>query len=152
MIGFIRNPSIFNTSPFLGPWLPHLTELLKVFDAKGFTITVKQIDLKLASSNFRQVLRHVKLSEAKNLIIDCSIEILPEVLKQAQQVGLMSDQHHLIITCLDFHTLDLEPYQYGGTNITGLRLIDPDDQRTQNIITFFREKHIDQGLDFPDSK
>lgn len=135
-----------------GPWLPHLAELLKVYDAKGYTITIKQLDLKLPSNNFRQVLRHVKLSEAKNIVIDCSIELLPEVLKQAQQVGLMSDQHNLIITNLDFHTLDLEPYQYGGTNITGLRLIDPDDPRTENIVNFFEQKHNDLGLEFPESK
>uniref|UniRef100_A0A336MCA3 CSON013411 protein n=1 Tax=Culicoides sonorensis TaxID=179676 RepID=A0A336MCA3_CULSO len=134
-----------------GPWLPHLAELLKVFDAKGFTITVKQLDLKLPSNNFRQVLRHVKLSEAKNIIIDCSIELLPEVLKQAQQVGLMSDQHNILVTCLDFHTLDLEPYQYGGTNITGLRLVDPEDPETQKIMEFFEMKHNDLGLELPES-
>lgn len=135
-----------------GPWLPHLAELLKVYDSKGFTITIKQLDLKLPSNNFRQVLRNVKLSEAKNIIIDCSVELLPEVLKQAQQVGLMSDQHHIIISCLDFHTLDLELYQYGGTNITGLRLIDPEHPRTQSIIGFFEQKHIDLGYEFPESK
>jgi hypothetical protein len=27
----------------------------------------------------------------------------------------------------DMHTIDLEPYQYGGTNITGIRLVDPSD-------------------------
>jgi hypothetical protein len=25
------------------------------------------------------------------------------------------------------HTLNLEPYQYGGTNITGIRVVDPND-------------------------
>lgn len=28
----------------------------------------------------------------------------------------------------DFHTIDLEPYKYGGTNITGFRLFDPNDK------------------------
>lgn len=39
----------------------------------------------------------------------------------------MSDQHQFIITSLDLHTIDLEPFQHGGTNITGVRLIDPED-------------------------
>lgn len=26
----------------------------------------------------------------------------------------------------DFHTLDLEPYRYSGTNMTGLRIVKPD--------------------------
>ena len=42
---------------------------------------------------------------------------------QAQQVGLMSDPHKYIITNLDMNTLDLTPYQYGGSNITGVSLI-----------------------------
>lgn len=39
----------------------------------------------------------------------------------------MSDQHQFIITSLDLHTIDLEPFQHGGTNITGVRIVDPDD-------------------------
>ena len=46
------------------------------------------------------MLREVKLSGEENFIIDCSVEILPEVLKQALQVGLMYHKFHLIITSL----------------------------------------------------
>lgn len=56
-----------------------------------------------------------------NILLECSINILEDVLKQAQQVGLLSDSYKFIITNLDFGVLDLEPFQYGGTNITGVR-------------------------------
>ena len=36
----------------------------------------------------------------------------------------MVDKYHFIITNLDAHTIDLEPFQYSGANITILRLID----------------------------
>lgn len=36
----------------------------------------------------------------------------------------MVDKYHFIITNLDAHTIDLEPFQYSGANITTLRLID----------------------------
>jgi hypothetical protein len=54
-----------------------------------------------------------------NILLCCSIDILPDVFKQAQQVGIMTDHHQYIVTTMDMHTIDLEPYQYGGTNITG---------------------------------
>lgn len=46
------------------------------------------------------------------------------MLKQAQQIGILVDSWSIIITNLDAHTIDLEPYQYGGANITTLRLVD----------------------------
>jgi len=42
----------------------------------------------------------IKNSEIENIIIDCSYEILDEVLKQAQQVGILSDKHRVIVTSL----------------------------------------------------
>lgn len=45
-------------------------------------------------------MQEVKETEMENIVIDCSIEILEEVLKQAQQVGIMSDQHKVIVTSL----------------------------------------------------
>lgn len=45
-------------------------------------------------------------------------------LKQAQQIGLLVDGYQIIITNLDSHTIELEPYQYGGANITTVRMVD----------------------------
>lgn len=105
-------------------WLPQVAELLKLYDFKGSTVTLRRFDLGL-NGNYRSVLRRVKLSNDFNIVIDCSVKVLPEVLKQAQQVGLLTDKHSIFITSLDLHTLNLEPYQYSGTNMTGIRLVDP---------------------------
>lgn len=130
-----------------GLWLPDVAELLKYYDSKGYTITAKQLDLKLPLMDFRSVLRNVKLSGETNIVIDCSIEILPEVLKQAQQVGLMSDDHHLIVTCLDFHTLDLDAYKYGGTRITGIRIINPENPHVKDAMQFLE---VETGGEIPE--
>lgn len=53
-------------------------------------------------------------------MLECSFKILNEVLTQAQQVGIVTDHYNYIITNLDLVTLDLEPFQYGGANITGV--------------------------------
>ena len=63
----------------------------------------------------------MKKTGVMQMVLDCSVGILRDVLIQAQQVGLMSDKHTFFITNLDLHTLDLVPFQYGGTNITGVR-------------------------------
>lgn len=102
--------------------------------------------------NYRPVLRRVKLSEDIHIVIDCSVAILPEVLKQAQQVGLMTDHHKIIITTPDLHTIDLEPYQHSGTNITGIRLIDPEDYRVRQISDYWQFQHKMRGLEFPAGK
>lgn len=119
-------------------WLPRVSNLLKMYDAKGPTITVRQLSIS-QKTNYREILKRVKDSGDKHIIIDCSIELLPEVLKQAQQVGLLTESHQFIITNLDMHTLDLEPYQYSGTNITGIRMIDPDDILVQTVTEFWKK-------------
>lgn len=40
------------------------------------------------------------------------------------QVGLMTKHYRWIITNLDAHSINLEPYQYSGANITTFRLLD----------------------------
>lgn len=45
-------------------------------------------------------MKEIKDAEFENIIIDCSIDILEEVLKQAQQVGIMSEKNKIIVTSL----------------------------------------------------
>lgn len=46
----------------------------------------------------------------------------------------MSDNHHFIITNLDTHAIDLEPYQYSGTNITTLRIVNPENPVMETLL------------------
>lgn len=138
------------------PFVPGLLNLLQLSDfLQGNTVTVRQLDVG-QGGNYRSILRRVKLSEDTNIVIDCSIDVLPEVLKQAQQVGLMTDFHKFIITTPDLHTLDLEPYQYSGSNITGIRMINPEDPRVQQITrhwhTQWRTHYETKGHKFPAGK
>lgn len=47
---------------------------------------------------------------------------------------MMSDYHSYLITSLDLHTVNLEPFQYGGTNITALRLVDPENSLVRQTV------------------
>lgn len=71
-------------------WLPHLSNLLGLYDPKGDTVTVKQIDVGLPTEkNYRSVLREVKQSSDTCVIIECSIENLSEVLKQVKLIEIL---------------------------------------------------------------
>lgn len=121
-----------------------MQELLKMYDKKGFTVTVRQLDV-TENQNYRPQLRRVKHSGDLNVIISCSIESLNEILKQALQVGLLTEQHQFIITSLDLHTIDLEPYQHSGANITGFRLISPENPQLHQVADFFAERYREEG-------
>ncbi|XP_076280228.1 glutamate receptor ionotropic, kainate 2 isoform X2 [Lasioglossum baleicum] len=90
--------------------------------------------------NYRKVMREIKDAEIENIVIDCSIEILAEVLKQAQQVGIMSEKNRVIVTSLDLQTIDLEPYQFSGVNFTGVRLIDPENPLVSGIVEMHKNE------------
>ncbi|KAF8792731.1 Glutamate receptor ionotropic like protein [Argiope bruennichi] len=57
------------------------------------------------------------------IVLDVPREHLYDVLKAAQQVGMMTEHQKYLITSLDIHTIDTEDFQFGKTNITGLRLV-----------------------------
>jgi glutamate receptor, ionotropic, invertebrate len=109
---------------------------------KDYTITLRQLDI-TGDGNYRPQLRRVKESGDTNLVLCSSIDVLPEILKQAQQVGLLTNNHQVIITSLDMHTIDLEPYQHGGTNITGFRMVSPEDSFVVSA-TKFIQKQFDE--------
>lgn len=104
-----------------------------MYDPKEYTVTVRRINSGLTDNNYRSVLRRVRLSTDVHIVLECSVDTLAEVLKQAQQVGLMTDQHQFLITTPDMHTIDLEPFQYSGTNITGVRFVSPDNSLVAEV-------------------
>lgn len=85
----------------------------------GHTVIIRQIDPE-GYGNYRTLLGEVKRYGERHFVVDCSVEMLKEFLSQAQQVGLMTEHYNYIILNLDSFTIDLSPYQYGGTNITGV--------------------------------
>ncbi|CAD7092220.1 unnamed protein product [Hermetia illucens] len=122
-----------------GPYLPALDELLQMYGKNSHTITVRRYDLHL-QGNYRNILRKIKRGHDRKIVIIGSIETLPDLLQQIQQVGLMNERFQYIIANLDLHTIDLEPYQYSESNITGIRLFDPNDFRVKLL-----SEHLSQA-------
>ncbi|XP_057367560.1 glutamate receptor ionotropic, kainate 2-like [Daphnia carinata] len=106
-----------------------LQHLIKA-STSGYKINVQKMP---ETTNFRPFLKEIHTKGERHIMLDCSAETLAIVLKQAQQVGLITSSYSFFITSLDLHTLDLEDYKYSGTNITGLRLVDLNKIKAANL-------------------
>lgn len=112
--------------------LARVAGLLREHDHRTIHVKVRQLDER-GVGNYRPVLTEAKYAGETHFVIDCSAASIEEVLRQAQQVGLMSDMHNYILTNPDMHIIDLEPFQYGGANITGIRMLDPTDENVSKV-------------------
>lgn len=65
-------------------------------------------------------------------------------------MGLMTDSHQIIIINTDMHTIDLEPFQYSGTNITGIRMVDPENPHVVQVTNFIAESLTANNEDVPE--
>ncbi|XP_042233937.1 glutamate receptor ionotropic, kainate 2-like isoform X3 [Homarus americanus] len=111
--------------------LVRMQELLKTPSPNEFKVTIRQLP---QSDDYRDVLNEVKGTLEQNIILDCKTEKVGMVLKQAQQIGMMSSFHNYIISSLDLHLVNLEDFKYGGSNVTAVRLIDPDREEVKNVM------------------
>ncbi|XP_055852904.1 glutamate receptor ionotropic, kainate 2-like [Episyrphus balteatus] len=116
-----------------GEYLSVVNELLKLYGTSGPVVTLRRYELDI-NGNYRNVLRRVKRSDDFSIVVVGSIETLPELFSQLQQVGLMNDEYRYVVGNLDLQTIDLEPYQHSDVNITGFRLVSPENQRVIEIL------------------
>nr|XP_026489835.1 glutamate receptor ionotropic, kainate 2 isoform X5 [Vanessa tameamea]XP_026489836.1 glutamate receptor ionotropic, kainate 2 isoform X5 [Vanessa tameamea]XP_026489838.1 glutamate receptor ionotropic, kainate 2 isoform X5 [Vanessa tameamea] len=111
--------------------LVRLQELLKAHGPSELPVAVRQLP---DSHDYRPLLKQIKNSAESHIVLDCATERIRDVLQQAQQIGMMSDYHSYLVTSLDLHSVDLEEFKYGGTNITALRLLDPERAEVQRVV------------------
>ncbi|XP_036343977.1 glutamate receptor ionotropic, kainate 2-like isoform X2 [Rhagoletis pomonella] len=129
-------------------YLSILNGLMSFYVSDGPVINVLRYDLKL-NGNYKAVLRRVRKSDDGQIVVVGSTPSVAELLRQAQQVGIMNDKYSYIIGNLDFHTFDLEEYKYSDTNITGIRMFSPDQLIVQELISQLgnnENDQIDNGL------
>lgn len=97
-----------------------LNDFLKEAYIAGWKVTLYQFTPGLA---YRETFWKVKYN-VKNILLDVKITNVHEILRHAQQVGMMTESYSFLITTLDLHTIDLEDFKFSKTKITSLRLLD----------------------------
>ncbi|MPC87652.1 Glutamate receptor ionotropic, kainate 1 [Portunus trituberculatus] len=98
----------------------------------------------LNEHSVRPMLKDAKKAGVTHVVLDVERSKIFTVLKQAQQIGMMTSYHNYFITSLDLHTVELEDFRHGGTNITCLRLVDPENPLVQSVMqdwTFGEVRH-----------
>ena len=61
--------------------------------------------------SFFQVLKEIYAAKHKIIILDCNRNMIREVLIQAQQIGMMSEEYYYLLTSIDAHTVDLHRFK-----------------------------------------
>ena len=85
---------------------------------------------------FRATFDKLKADGKKNIILDVKHYNLMEALKNAQQVGLMTEAQNYIVTSMDFITEELEDYIYSGARIFTFRMIE---DKEAELATLFHD-------------
>jgi len=111
--------------------LIRLQDLMLVSTMPGYKVVFRSL---LQNDDYRPLLKEMKRNGERNIILDCSLTRINTLFTQALQVGMMTMAQSYFITSLDMNTINFEPFKYLGTNITGLRMIDPTQSETINTV------------------
>ncbi|CAH2047181.1 unnamed protein product, partial [Iphiclides podalirius] len=119
------------------PFLDNILTMQNLITDESIIMNVVQLP---DSNDYRPHLKSIKMSGSTNYLLITGRENLPEILLQAQQVGIMSNEHSFIIMNPDFQTVDMELFKHGGSNITGIRFFDQNSETIKNIVKALNEK------------
>ncbi|CAG0894449.1 unnamed protein product, partial [Darwinula stevensoni] len=114
--------------------LLRLKDVIQATDGKQLHERVRVRRLPKDLRDFRPTLQELKNLGETQIVVDLQTDLIRDFLWQAQQVGMLTDKQSYLFTSLDLHTLDLEDFKYGGTNITGFRLVDVTRRNVSDIV------------------
>ena len=84
---------------------------------------------------YRDILWQLKATKITHILVDVQTDHLLELLRQAQQVGLLTEHYSYLVTSLDLHTLELSNFRHSKANITSLRIVKEDHPLLQSLIS-----------------
>ncbi|XP_070394605.1 glutamate receptor ionotropic, kainate 2-like isoform X2 [Dermacentor albipictus] len=117
-----------------------LKDVLNSSFAQDHMVSLVQLNPKLS---FKKIMKDIGVTKQYNIILDIKTSSLPALIREAQDVNMMTYYHNYIITSLDLHTLDLSEFSGIQANITAFRLVDP--QRPE-VINVVRDLKIGRAL------
>ncbi|KAL1438641.1 hypothetical protein MTO96_047889 [Rhipicephalus appendiculatus] len=94
--------------------LLRLREVLRLSLTGDVTFRLRQC---APGEELRKVFREVGRRGESNILLDAPTHRIREYLKQAQDVGMLTEYHNYITTSLDLHTLDLRSFYSSRCNL-----------------------------------
>ena len=117
--------------------LQELLMLPKSFD--DVSINLRQLDLD--TDDYRPLLKEIKKAGETRIVLDCDFEKVGNILKQAEEIGLVSEYYAYLITNLDVERLELAAYKFINVNITGFRVVDTSYQYIDDYVKGWNSKY-----------
>jgi len=108
-----------------------LKDLLRVPALRREEDDIVKISVRQHNPNthsYKKLFKDITKRAETNIVLSIPVYKVHETLRQAQEVGMMTDYHNYLIANLDIHTMDLVDFQYSHTNISGLTMLDPKGQ------------------------
>lgn len=119
--------------------LIRLKDILQIHDPKDEVITLRQLD-----DNYGQMLKEINAQGDNNIVLDISSEKIVSFLQEAANVKMLGEYNNYFITNLDTHTLELgKKIPDLTSNITCLRLVDPNSEDLTNALRVWRQREFD---------
>ncbi|KAK2714937.1 glutamate receptor ionotropic, kainate 2-like isoform X3 [Artemia franciscana] len=128
-----------------------LTELQELMKAQDINFHLKELPLE---GDVRPLLKEIRKDSISQIVLACSSKRILDILRQANQVGLISTYHSYVLTSLDLQTVDLAEFRDSGVNITGYSIIDPTKSEVANAVSdwVFGELRYGRALDLTEKK
>nr|CAD7459250.1 unnamed protein product [Timema tahoe] len=111
--------------------LMRLQEVFKSRDKLSAKISVYQLSM---DGDHRSLFKDIHDSTQTHILLDCATDNIMNILRQAKEVDMFGDYENYFITSLDAHTLDFSEFEHLQTNVTFLRLIDPNSPEVINAV------------------
>ncbi|GAB1597397.1 glutamate receptor, partial [Argonauta hians] len=122
--------------------LMRIEQILSTFTQQHYNVSIymhRLEDVSQAHDELRMLDRSV-LEFYKCIILDLSSPGGYEIiLKQISEVGMNKFGYHYLLGSMGFINLPLERLKYGGVNLTGFQLLDPDNPQLQHFLRLSEE-------------
>ncbi|XP_074643782.1 glutamate receptor ionotropic, kainate 2-like [Tubulanus polymorphus] len=96
-----------------------------------YQITVRKLEA--VNGQYKPLLKELKLRGETKIIVDCRVDKIRQVLREALQLEMLTFYYHYLFTTLDMGILDLNDFKDVGANITSYRIIDPQNSLVSDV-------------------
>lgn len=125
--------------------LIRLKDVLQIHGPDSPVISVRQLG---DGPDYGPLLKEIHSTGESHIVLDISAEKIVPFLRNASKVKMLDEYNSYYITNLDMHTLDLGELSLATSNITCLRLIDPNNYEVQNAVRDWEQREKTNGNKF----
>ncbi|XP_033635922.1 glutamate receptor ionotropic, kainate 2-like [Asterias rubens] len=117
--------------------LTRLQEVLRASAPRKIKLTIYKLP---TNPDVRTLLKEIKTSGARHIIIDCRSEMLYPLLEQIMEVQMLRSYYHFLFTSMDVTMLNMSRYSGDGVNLTTFHLYDRESAVFHRIVAEWRAR------------